>query len=870
MKTFNSISIFEIQKESGKNSIDWTVVDQVCSSYTVTDLDEPSYYFEVRTVNDKKESVGATSDIVDIFTLDGVSEPRFELYEDETGWVLKASDLSTSTSVFHSVEWAITDTRATVCEGEYVASAEELAAIAQNKSTVTEMEWLTEYEFEEDMDYAISYKVKVYPALGGALNTSDNTYYYEGGILDQAFELEESTSEVVTQLTPEPLVLHFWGGDSPNVGYETVAFTWDTPFGVEKYLIYYGADYETSTVVEVEKGSDKLVDAHGVTASDPVGEYAKVWSADKAYIINDMKTSPAYVRVEAIDSYDRVIAMGQYYTYNFTVRPEQEDIQDHQPKFSIEYQTEGEHQYQWAVTAKHISAARAYAKIFSWKVKNGADVVAEGTCQPDAVSIGYKTMPQLREYSWYFDEGKFEPETKYTFEYEITYVPVTNSYEVGEKTPLDYNPETKEFTPAANPDKPTGIAHDPRVLRPLALDGEGHVKYRTKVGDDDKVYTYYDEECRYITLSHCNYDHSRKEIIIKSSDIAAANSDFNFEVTSSEKPDNIALDLNLKAEIDEGTERKSTEKGHRGLRSVNGLYESVRLSWNHPISAGIDEIVINDGSKDDGATEKIALSYGDKIKYIAKKNVGVSSALNQGISEMTGEYFSWLSHDDLYTPDKIKNQVSHITEENKDCIFMCGTSFVDKDTNPLQRKRWHKFKDGYITHKEMLYQLFSGCSISGCALLIPKKHFDKLGVFSEELKYMQDTEMWYRFLFGGVDFVCNTAEAGVLSRVHENQTTVTGKHLLMADYDIAETKIVKKLTEMDNEDSELLKNFMFSCCRRNSSKARKLAYYESKKKGILNVSDKFKYCYMTLYGKLRPLLVKIYYKMFFNIKIKNR
>lgn len=585
-------------KESGKNSIDWTVVDQVCSSYTVTDLDEPSYYFEVRTVNDKKESVGATSDIVDIFSLDGVSEPRFELYEDETGWVLKASDLSTSTSVFHSVEWAITDTRATVCEGEYVASAEELAAIAQNKSTVTEMEWLTEYEFEEDMDYAISYKVKVYPALGGALNTSDNTYYYEGGILDQAFELEESTSEVVTQLTPEPLVLHFWGGDSPNVGYETVAFTWDTPFGVEKYLIYYGADYETSTVVEVEKGSDKLVDAHGVTASDPVGEYAKVWSADKAYIINDMKTSPAYVRVEAIDSYDRVIAMGQYYTYNFTVRPEQEDIQDHQPKFSIEYQTEGEHQYQWAVTAKHISAARAYAKIFSWKVKNGADVVAEGTCQPDAVSIGYKTMPQLREYSWYFDESKFEPETKYTFEYEITYVPVTNSYEVGEKTPLDYNPETKEFTPAANPDKPTGIAHDPRVLRPLALDGEGRVKYRTKVGDDDKVYTYYDEECRYITLSHCNYDHSRKEIIIKSSDIAAANSDFNFEVTSSEKPENIALDLNLKAEIDEGTERKSTEKGHRGLRSVNGLYESVRLSWNHPISAGIDEIVINDGSKD--------------------------------------------------------------------------------------------------------------------------------------------------------------------------------------------------------------------------------------------------------------------------------
>ena len=39
-------------------------------------------------------------------------------------------------------------------------------------------------------------------------------------------------------------------------------------------------------------------------------------------------------------------------------------------------------------------------------------------------------------------------------------------------------------------------------------------------------------------------------------------------------------------------------------------------------------LVINDGSKDDGASEKIALSYGDKIKYFCKENGGVSSVLN--------------------------------------------------------------------------------------------------------------------------------------------------------------------------------------------------------------------------------------------------
>jgi glycosyltransferase involved in cell wall biosynthesis len=48
----------------------------------------------------------------------------------------------------------------------------------------------------------------------------------------------------------------------------------------------------------------------------------------------------------------------------------------------------------------------------------------------------------------------------------------------------------------------------------------------------------------------------------------------------------------------------------------------------------IEILVINDGSTDKGKTELIALSYGKKIKYFKKKNGGVSSALNLGISKM--------------------------------------------------------------------------------------------------------------------------------------------------------------------------------------------------------------------------------------------
>ena len=66
----------------------------------------------------------------------------------------------------------------------------------------------------------------------------------------------------------------------------------------------------------------------------------------------------------------------------------------------------------------------------------------------------------------------------------------------------------------------------------------------------------------------------------------------------------------------------------------------------------VEVIVVNDGSSDDGKTAEIAKSYRDNIKYVEKENGGVASALNRGIEEMQGDFFSWLSHDDVYEPDK--------------------------------------------------------------------------------------------------------------------------------------------------------------------------------------------------------------------------
>ena len=60
------------------------------------------------------------------------------------------------------------------------------------------------------------------------------------------------------------------------------------------------------------------------------------------------------------------------------------------------------------------------------------------------------------------------------------------------------------------------------------------------------------------------------------------------------------------------------------------------LSQSYP---NIEIIVVNDGSDDEDLTEKVALSFGERIRYFSKKNGGVSSALNFGLKKMKGDFF---------------------------------------------------------------------------------------------------------------------------------------------------------------------------------------------------------------------------------------
>ncbi|MFC1659422.1 glycosyltransferase [Pseudomonadota bacterium] len=181
----------------------------------------------------------------------------------------------------------------------------------------------------------------------------------------------------------------------------------------------------------------------------------------------------------------------------------------------------------------------------------------------------------------------------------------------------------------------------------------------------------------------------------------------------------------------------------------------------------IEIIVVNDGSNDKGKTKKIALSYGNKVKYFEKENGGVATALNLAIKNANGKYISWLSHDDVYYPDKIKIQIDLLTTlEDRNTIIYSGYNIIDENSKfigSVDLLKEHSLED---LHKS-LYPLLNGL-IHGCSLLIPKACFDKIGLFNEKLETTQDYDLWFKFLRQYP--ICFSRKILIKSRIHAEQT----------------------------------------------------------------------------------------------------
>lgn len=236
----------------------------------------------------------------------------------------------------------------------------------------------------------------------------------------------------------------------------------------------------------------------------------------------------------------------------------------------------------------------------------------------------------------------------------------------------------------------------------------------------------------------------------------------------------------------------------------------------------IEIVVVNDGSTDEGAGRAICEKYADRIVYFEKENGGCSSALNFGIRHSKGDFISWLSHDDLYEPEKVAKQVAQYEARGLDpsrTVISNVGGLIDSEGKPISHPT-RKETGLYRAEEAFRYFLFRACP-NGCGLLIPKGLFEQHGYFDEGMRFVLDWNLWLKFALGGVDFYFDD-EALVSNRVHSMQVTVKQRELHSKEANMTVDQLFAMMKEQGAADAywKMLYEFSYACARGDAKSIR--------------------------------------------------
>jgi glycosyltransferase involved in cell wall biosynthesis len=220
----------------------------------------------------------------------------------------------------------------------------------------------------------------------------------------------------------------------------------------------------------------------------------------------------------------------------------------------------------------------------------------------------------------------------------------------------------------------------------------------------------------------------------------------------------------------------------------------------------IEIIAINDGSTDKSL--QILNKFSNRIKVISKSNGGTASALNEGINHMSGEWFKWLSADDLLYPTAVEDIILEAKKFNdKEVrIFYTNYDVIDSNGNIINQviePNYNEFSS--FDFNIILLDHFVG---NASTSLIHKSALEKYGLFDETVGYAEDYELWLRYC---ILYRCRLHLIPKILgkyRIHETQLTKKVHDNAFQNSEKIKQKILKKLNSKEKEKYKIaLKEF---------------------------------------------------------------
>lgn len=148
-------------------------------------------------------------------------------------------------------------------------------------------------------------------------------------------------------------------------------------------------------------------------------------------------------------------------------------------------------------------------------------------------------------------------------------------------------------------------------------------------------------------------------------------------------------------------------------------------------------VIVDDGSTDNSVEiiKRLIDEYKHlcKFTFIPKNNGGTASARNAGIKATKSNFVAFLDADDYYYPHKVAISIGK-------CIEYPGIGVVysDYDIRGKDGIIRREFKESFDFNK-----LIQRCIVSTNSI-VARTCFDKVGLFNESIKGMEDYEMWLR------------------------------------------------------------------------------------------------------------------------------
>jgi len=157
------------------------------------------------------------------------------------------------------------------------------------------------------------------------------------------------------------------------------------------------------------------------------------------------------------------------------------------------------------------------------------------------------------------------------------------------------------------------------------------------------------------------------------------------------------------------------------------------------------EIVIVDDGSTDKSYNKVAGIADSRVRLIQQKNLGASAARNRGIEEAKNNLIAFLDADDEWKPTFLET-VYRLRERFPDAGAY-ATAYQIKLQNGkkiipiiecIPPNPWEGLLEQYS--KNVLKDL----PIISSAVMIPKKTFEKVGLFPVHSDHGEDQDMWFR------------------------------------------------------------------------------------------------------------------------------